>query len=529
MGKLPRNSTDSHRQDFSCDSDSAADSRNDETMEYENVIPIARCTSTKFVEMCESMLCFHAFYKQKNYWKVGDNTVLKKFDKSLRAMMCMVITTMDRGEKTYNWNIQKFHEILHLPKQIAEFGNISNTDAGFGERGLKYWAKRPGRRALKGNTEVFTASTINRVREHVALRKAACQISDKEYYLENHIPNISYSYTSDDSRSSDYNTSGNSSHSDSDEESDKDTVSSNTWSHTTISDGNETGKTFYPQNVGNYVHFKNRHKFIISFSCDDKGKNKHVCSTTMPYVRTKQPLFLPQDIVELYEDEYFVPSDDTEGWSAQDIERCRNLQIKVYTEVKLSTGIILRAHPNYGGDGPLYDFGIVPGASYSPNDSTRRSKKKKRTVDENHSHIGDMYPNHVPSRIISLFLDPNDGVEKAFIHRCKDRSQRDIDQSSVLLESWNLETCVQAYYETNDGKYHHDKQRHRDDRKNGRPSKVVHIRQALFRVVPVASIKGGIWAVPDEAMFDEYDLNSEEAGNVTVVLDRDKYWSPNFF
>jgi hypothetical protein len=87
---------------------------------------------------------------------------------------------MDRGDKTNNWNIQKFHKILHLPQQVMEYGNISNTDAGFGERGLKYWAKRPGRRALKGNVDVFTESTINRVREHVCLWKAAFILSEKD-------------------------------------------------------------------------------------------------------------------------------------------------------------------------------------------------------------------------------------------------------------------------------------------------------------------------------------------------------------
>jgi hypothetical protein len=64
---------------------------------------------------------------------------------------------------------------------VTEYGNICNTDAGFGERGLKDWAKRPGRRALKGNSEVFTASTINRVREHICLRKAAYTLSEKDH------------------------------------------------------------------------------------------------------------------------------------------------------------------------------------------------------------------------------------------------------------------------------------------------------------------------------------------------------------
>jgi hypothetical protein len=115
------------------------------------------------------------------------------FDKSIRTMMRQVLTTMDRGEKTNNWNIQKFHEILQLLKQISEYGNICNTNAGFGERGLKYWAKRPDRRALKGNTDVFTESTVKRVREHVCLRKAAHILCEKES------ANLTFKYDSDSS------------------------------------------------------------------------------------------------------------------------------------------------------------------------------------------------------------------------------------------------------------------------------------------------------------------------------------------
>jgi hypothetical protein len=64
---------------------------------------IARCTIDKFVEMCESLLCFHAYYKQEKYWKVYDqHKVVKQFDAAVRTMMSNVITTMDRGTNTNN-------------------------------------------------------------------------------------------------------------------------------------------------------------------------------------------------------------------------------------------------------------------------------------------------------------------------------------------------------------------------------------------------------------------------------------------
>jgi hypothetical protein len=127
----------------------------DEESTKESSIKMAQCTINNFIEMCESLLCFHAFYKQKKYWKVGDQRAPKDFDNAIRAMMGQVISTMDRGDKTSNWNIQKFHEILHLPRQVVVYGNIINTDSGFGERGLKYWAKRPGCRALKGRMSMY--------------------------------------------------------------------------------------------------------------------------------------------------------------------------------------------------------------------------------------------------------------------------------------------------------------------------------------------------------------------------------------
>jgi hypothetical protein len=42
---------------------------------------IVRCTIDKFVKMCESLLCFHAYYKQEKYWKVSDqHKVVEQFD-----------------------------------------------------------------------------------------------------------------------------------------------------------------------------------------------------------------------------------------------------------------------------------------------------------------------------------------------------------------------------------------------------------------------------------------------------------------
>jgi hypothetical protein len=118
------------------------------------------------------LLCFHAFYRRGNFWKINDKDAPKQLDSALRWMMLQLTSTFNQGDGTMNWNIQKVHEILHLPMQMAEYGS-ANYDAGIGESGLKHWAKRPATRALKGLIEVFTHSTASRVHEGLVISKAA--------------------------------------------------------------------------------------------------------------------------------------------------------------------------------------------------------------------------------------------------------------------------------------------------------------------------------------------------------------------
>jgi hypothetical protein len=309
--------------------------------------------------MCESLLSFHAFYKQTKYWKKDDRRAVREFEKSLRAMMRIVVNTMDRGDNTYNWNIQKFHEILHLPKQVREYGNICNTDAGFGERGLKFWAKRHGRRALKGNIEVFTASTINRVREHVCLRKAAYIVSsltytrnlnrDSSFHSNSSIcTSDEYVYdTSDDSTSTgDDHTDDDSSCSSNDSSSDYSTQKSDQFCLGKPSESLDNRTCLSPakseQDKVQSTMFATRHKFVIKIERTHGNSEPYfqVSSTTMSYVVTKKHLILPRDIIDLYEAEFFSMEEEvgTKQSSKQLYETYRDTTIKVFTEAQLPNG-----------------------------------------------------------------------------------------------------------------------------------------------------------------------------------------------
>jgi hypothetical protein len=77
--------------------------------------------------------------------------------------------------------------------------------------------------------------------------------------------------------------------------------------------------------------------------------------------------------------------------------------------------------------------------------------------DQNESHLGDMYPHHVPCRVLSLFKDPVDRTEKALVHRCSNQTEWNIERSLVLVESWTLECERKKLYLTKDGSYHENK------------------------------------------------------------------------
>ena len=47
------------------------------------------------------------------------------------------------------WCLQKFHEHLHVPYDMSQWGSLQGYDAGPGERSLKTFAKKPAKTAQK--------------------------------------------------------------------------------------------------------------------------------------------------------------------------------------------------------------------------------------------------------------------------------------------------------------------------------------------------------------------------------------------
>jgi hypothetical protein len=402
-----------------------------------------RCTRSKFIELCEMMLCFHAYYKKGNYWKCGDKTSATVFDHAIRGMMRQLLSTLERGDGTYNWNIQKFHEILHLVIQVQEYGNISNTDAGVGERGLKLWAKRHGRRARKGSDDIFVESTAKLVKEVTLITQAHQSMNPHLYSLTD----------------------------------DQNIKNSGTFASCKLS-GNP--------------------KYIIRWENDSDGTGTLYCDWQSSH-DYKGVVELPDGIMDLYESEFFQ-------------EPCiaTSNAILGYTEMFTRFGERCRAHPNYRSEGHIYDW-VIAEEPEEYGSYTDRSSVPSRLCEK--------YPNHVPCRLLSLFLHPHTNCPVAFVHMCLPYTEKNYDCSSVIVEHWTLDGNVAQFYNTSDGKIHQQRVRN-----------AVRVNRYVprYRVIPINTIKEGVMAIQENDLLADSWKCSRTVANVMVILDREEFWPDEF-
>jgi hypothetical protein len=412
-----------------------------------------RCTRIKFIELCEMMMCFHAYYKKGEYWACGDELSAGVFDKAIRGMMRQLLSTLERGEGTYNWNIQKFHEILHLVKQVEEYGNISNTDTGVGERGLKLWAKRHGRRARKASDEIFVHSTANMVKE-LTLITQAHQSLNPHLYSNCSSPNNQIDRVQMNNRDV----------------------------------GADTSCTLC-----------GKPKYIIRWEASEDDETGTIYCDWQSSYDYKGTVELPDGIMDLYEAEFFSESD-----------HLHSVSINGYTEMITRLGERCRAHPNYRSEGSIYDWVIAE----EPDEYANFIGKSDVP-----SRLGERYPNHVPCRLLALFLHPHSKKPVAFVHMCLPYSTKNYDCSSVLIEHWTLDGNVVHQYETSDGQLHQQRQK-------GASRVTRYIPR--YRVISIDKIKEGLMVIQENELLADSWKYSPRVGNVMVILDRDEYWAQEF-
>jgi hypothetical protein len=74
--------------------------------------------------------------------------------------------------KGSGWKRQKFHELLHTPRDITKYGLPWNYDSGWGERSLKEFAKAPAKSCRKVYSDDFLVGISERVYERTVVDKA---------------------------------------------------------------------------------------------------------------------------------------------------------------------------------------------------------------------------------------------------------------------------------------------------------------------------------------------------------------------
>lgn len=130
------------------------------------------CSKTDFTELAEALLCFHAWYKRAELrLNEGGKVNTEAIQASVQKLLAMVRWYTPR-KKGNGWKLQKFHDLLHLAKDIERFGPPANFDAGPHESGLRYWAKLPAQTSQMRGYNTFAIQTAMRVYEFQCIAKA---------------------------------------------------------------------------------------------------------------------------------------------------------------------------------------------------------------------------------------------------------------------------------------------------------------------------------------------------------------------
>lgn len=123
-----------------------------------------KLTMGQFGSLIETLLTFQAFLKYGTSLLV-DQSGIAEYKRALQLLRTGLVETIDRGEGTNNWNLQKFLEMSHFLLDIIDYGSAAGFSTNPFERALKEWAKRPAATAQKRGDEIFSGQVCARLHE----------------------------------------------------------------------------------------------------------------------------------------------------------------------------------------------------------------------------------------------------------------------------------------------------------------------------------------------------------------------------
>ena len=129
------------------DSDNESNEKNEEddamsqnTAEIVENASNGKCNYKNFIHLIEIFLSFHAWYKSNMAfeWNINKEEEMRQ---SIIVMLNRLKKTFPREEGN-GWKLQKFHELLHLPMDVTNFGSPKNFDTGIMENRLIHVGKK---------------------------------------------------------------------------------------------------------------------------------------------------------------------------------------------------------------------------------------------------------------------------------------------------------------------------------------------------------------------------------------------------
>ncbi len=132
----------------------------------------------------EMLLSFHAWYKCGGPYICGNSLEVLKIQKTISEMLEMVKDKIPQ-DICNGWELQKFHDLLHVSRVMFMFGCPQNWDASLGEHNLIDFANQPAWRTQKWQS-AFMMQMTEWLQENTAMGKAAAyfQMIEREATID---------------------------------------------------------------------------------------------------------------------------------------------------------------------------------------------------------------------------------------------------------------------------------------------------------------------------------------------------------
>jgi hypothetical protein len=347
----------------------------------DNINDNCKCTYKNFIQCIEVLLSFHAWYKSTTpiRWSVIRQ---KEVLTSIRKMLQLLKTVFPR-DIGHGWKLQKFHELLHLPIDISNFGSAKNFDTGIMENRLIHVGKHNAKLTQKRGNKIFTEQLGNRLYEQMLFSKTC-----RNYKLDHGTKNDDKKWNDDVM------------------ESDND-INEEYYTSTTLIDIRE----------GSFQLMKEKPDYIIK-----QNSNNILDYSIVSNVSTLNSKNIPSFI--------------TDEISKQLVHKCETVA-KCFTyaiffpkdEKNESMKKRFRCHPNYNSK-QWFDWCVIDFGTNNEEDQRRQYNNK--------NSINPAYPyGHYPCKVLCFFKIGNFDDIYVVVHATeyKKNSKKD----SVLSEIWYLE------------------------------------------------------------------------------------------